>query len=71
MAFSSRDWGATRGDAWLYGIVVGWDNDPDDDPEDHNDAMAELAVQYGWGADDVTRLRDLHAAWVALAESAG
>ncbi len=25
MATDSRDWGQDRGDAWLYGILVGWD----------------------------------------------
>ena len=26
MAFSSRDWSIDRRDAWIYGIVLGWDD---------------------------------------------
>lgn len=58
LAFDSRDWGEDRGDAWLYGIVFGWDADPDD-PEDEG-AMDSVAAKHGWDEATVARLRLLH-----------
>lgn len=59
LAFSSRDHGLYRGDAWVYGIVCGWE---------HGDskAMDEMAARHGWDAESVARLRRLHKAGVAL-----
>lgn len=64
LAFSSRDWGAVKGDAWLWGIVFGWDNE--DDEPDEESAMPELAKQHGWDEADVARLRRLHANFLLL-----
>lgn len=60
LAFSSRDHGLYRGDAWIYGIVCGWE---------HGDskAMDEMAARHGWDAESVARLRKLHDAAAALA----
>ncbi len=63
IVFSSADFGAERDRAWLYGIVVGWDDEDDPDAED---VMSELAAQHRWSAEQVARLRRLHAAFVAL-----
>lgn len=64
ITFSSRDFGADRTDAWLYGIVVGWDNeDTDPDPEDLG-AMDELAATFGWDAQTVAQLRELRSQWI-------
>ena len=57
MATHSRDWSVNGRDAWLWGIINGWD-DPDEDPDD--EAMAEIATAHGWDAVDVARLRRLH-----------
>lgn len=57
---SSRDWGAYWADAWLYGVLVGWDCK---DAHEHDDvcggdaAMREMAEQHGWSEDAVARLR--------------
>lgn len=64
LAFNSRDWAGNKADAWIYGIVLGWD---DDHPE--TDAMAEVAAEVGWDEYDVARLRRLHARWVLLEEA--
>lgn len=65
VAFSSRDWASDgRDGAWIFGIVCGWDGDPDD-PE-AGDAMTEIAARYLWDDATVARLRGLHAAWKAL-----
>ena len=52
MATSPRDWAATSGDAWLYGIIVGWDEA----------ALAELSAKYRWDNIDRARLRGFRAA---------
>lgn len=59
LAFSSRDHGLYRGDAWVYGIVCGWE---------HGDskAMDEMAARHGWSGESVALLRRLHKAGVAL-----
>lgn len=62
IVFSVDDWGASRAMAWVYGIVVGWD-----DEDGNDDAMAELAVKFRWDATAVARLRRLHEAFEALA----
>jgi hypothetical protein len=60
IATHSRDYGNDPTDAWVYGIVCGWDDGPDDDSR----AMIELAEKHGWTEDDVARLRRLHAKWI-------
>ncbi len=61
LAMDSRDWGLNRGDAWLWGILHGWD----DGDGDGDGAMAEMADLHRWSRTDVERLRSLHAAVVA------
>ena len=69
IVFHARDWAPSPHDAWLYGLVVGWD-DEDGITED-NDAMAELAERHGWDDEFVALLRRRHAALeVARAGSA-
>lgn len=62
LIFNSRDWGAQKVDAWLWGIIVGWDDD--DSPDE--DAMGELAARHGWDEFDVENLRALHRDFLAL-----
>lgn len=62
IAFSSRDWSQDRGDAWIYGIVCGWDGDEGDE----GGTMAYLARRHGWASAEVVRLRALHAHWLSL-----
>jgi hypothetical protein len=67
-AFTSRDMGANRRDAWLYGIVMGWsDYDDPDAPEES--AMQELALKHSWSPEVVARLKRLHQAFVVLRDS--
>ena len=37
LAFAVDDWGDSRAKAWVYGIVLGWDD------EDDHEAMDEVA----------------------------
>lgn len=62
MALSSQDWAVARDFAWLYGILVGWDNDPEGGDVEQVDTMSYIAGRFGWNADDVALLRRLHAA---------
>ena len=56
VAFAPGDWTERRADAWVYGILVGWDDD--------EDALQELAEQHGWSEEQVARLRRYRAAIV-------
>lgn len=63
MVFSSQDWSAVGDFAWLYGILVGWSDDPSGgDVDQCGGALAEVAAKFGWSGDDVKRLQRLHAA---------
>lgn len=68
LSFSSRDWAQVKGDAWLWGIVFGWDGE-DDDGE--GSAMDEVAARHGWDEHDVARLRRLHENFGLLELAAG
>ena len=54
LVFNVRDWSRYADDAWLYGVIVGWDGP----------AMVELAVQHRWSEETVARLRKLRASYV-------
>jgi len=43
------DWSEDRIHAWIYGVIVGWDDA----------SLAELAVQFGWHSEAVERLKAL------------
>lgn len=52
---SSTDWSATERHAWIYGIVVGWDEG----------SLKELKVRFGWSPETIARLRILHQGFVS------
>lgn len=56
IVFHPRDWGKDKGDAWIYGIVIGWDAA----------SLAELEVRHGWKPEDIARLSRLHSAFIHL-----
>jgi hypothetical protein len=64
LAFSSRDWGANARDAWLWGILIGWDAD---EPGEES-AMYEMARSHGWSEATIARLRGLHDVVLAVVE---
>lgn len=67
LATASNDWADSRAGAWIYGIVLGWDPDPEDlDDEDESSAMDQLALRFRWSDEQVARLRRLHAAFQQL-----
>lgn len=69
MVHDSRDWAATKRDAWLYAILVGWTCE---DHHAHNDLcmgdepLIQTARAYGWDDATVARLRSYRAAVAAL-----
>ena len=56
VVFSSKDYGACKRDAWVYGIVVGWDDD----------ALEELSEKHRWDKETVKRLKRLRQAYIKL-----
>lgn len=48
-ARSSKDMSENKFDAWLYGIILGWD-----------DAYEELAVKHNWSKEQVEYNKLLH-----------
>ena len=57
LAFSPGDQSLNKRSAWVYGIVLGWD-----------DALPEVAARHRWSPEDVARLERLHKAWAALSQ---
>jgi hypothetical protein len=68
IAFAVDDWGASRSMAWVYGIVLGWDDDDPMEGESGHEAMDQLAARFRWTPEQVERLRELHRRFQALAE---
>ncbi|MCC3299389.1 hypothetical protein [Arthrobacter caoxuetaonis] len=56
VVFSSNDWASASDFAWIYGIVIGWDRA----------GLLEVAGRYGWSAEKIIRLRQLHRAYRKL-----
>ncbi len=56
LAFGSRDYGQHANDAWVYGIIIGWDEP----------SYQVLARRFAWDAATVARLKSLRAQWVGL-----
>ena len=48
--FSSKDWGKEKRDAWIYGIICGWDDN----------CFSEFEMKFGWNIETFERLKRLH-----------
>lgn len=57
--FDSRDWSINRQDAWIYGIVVGWDRE----------AIDELKQLHHWTDDAVACLAELRKQYIKEQEA--
>jgi len=55
IAFDVADWAADKRMAWIYAILMGWDDE----------AMDEVAKKHKWKSEDVARLRRYHQALAA------
>ena len=56
LAFNARDWSEDKADAWLWGIIIGWDKN----------SMEEIQQKHGWTEASVKRLRTLHKEFLRL-----
>ena len=59
MAFSVSDWSLEKRDAWIYGIVLGWDDA----------AMKEMQQKFGWPDSECQRLNRMHERFVVMQEA--
>lgn len=50
MSSASKDWSLDKADAWLYGIICGWDAA----------TLSELRARFHWTDETCTRLNNLH-----------
>ncbi len=53
MAFHVRDWTNHHRDAWIYGIVKGFDDE----------SMKQMQDKHNWSNETVNRLKALHVKW--------
>jgi hypothetical protein len=51
MRVNSRDWAADRGDAYLWAVLIGWDDD----------ALQEVAAKHRWNEHRVKYVREMRA----------
>jgi len=59
IVLSSRDWSTSHRDAWIYGIVAGWDRE----------AIGELKQLHHWTDDTVARLIGLREQYIKEQEA--
>ena len=59
LAGAPRDWSVNKRDAWIWGIVCGWDAG----------AMVDVQARHRWSDETVERLKRLHSRFVALVRS--
>ncbi len=57
IVFDARDWSINQTDAWIYGIVVGWDS-----------GFGEVADRHKWSNDAQKRLKKFHRQFRKLGE---
>lgn len=57
IAFDVRDWSEDRRSAWIYGIILGWDDG------DEFDASKEICKKFSWDKDDIKRIKMFHKQW--------
>jgi hypothetical protein len=56
VAFHCQEWGSEKRNAWIFGIVCGWDEE----------AMIIIADKHRWKPHDVERLKRLRAQFEQL-----
>lgn len=61
IVFSVRDYGNYSKDAWIYGIIVGWDDE----------SLKELKIKFSWDDEAINRLKTLHDRFKKLCEDYG
>lgn len=69
LVFDSRDWAGNRRDAWIYGIICGWENDDPLEGETADGAINEICQKYGFEKDILKMLRKNYLKLKKLAET--
>lgn len=64
VALNSRDWSADRADAWLYGVICGWNDDPAEET-DGMETLRAIGAQHQWSDARIEQLSGLHRQWSA------
>ena len=59
IAFDVKDWGADRRSAWIYGIILGWDDE---------ECFKELKAEFGWDDTTIERLKKLRGNYLKAKE---
>ena len=59
IVFGAKDWSEHKRDAWIYGIVVGW----------NDESLSELSIKYRWSEEHVQRLKQLNQAFKRLQQT--
>lgn len=73
VAHDPRDWGQDKRDAWIWGIVCGWECEEQHDHDavcGRNSALREVAARHQWANEDVDRLKTYRRALAALDKAA-
>lgn len=58
ICLGSRDYSLNHRDAWIYGIVVGWD-----------EALPEVAEKHRWSTETISRLESMHKIYKRLKDN--
>ena len=61
LAFATKDWSVDKNDAWLYGIIAGWDDD----------SLKELQLKFKWPDRSIKELKGLHSTYKAMITAKG
>ena len=61
IVFGAKDWSEHKRDAWIYGIVVGW----------NDESLSELSKKYRWSEEHAQRLKQLNQAFKRLQQTKG
>lgn len=62
IVFGSKDWSVYSKDAWIYGIVVGWD-------DSEGEATREICQRHKIKPEDLARMRSMHRVVTAAREA--
>lgn len=69
VAHDPRDWGQDKRDAWIWGIVCGWECEEQHDHDwicGRDSALREAAARHQWANEDVDRLKTYRRAVATL-----
>lgn len=59
IAFDVKDWGSDRRSAWIYGIILGWDDE---------ECFNEFKYKFGWDDKTIERLKKLRGNYLKAKE---